>query len=210
MNILTQRIIDHKLPDIFTSNDLKRIEPENARRYQLIRDAVATGDIIRIRRGFYTRGKTLRSEPLNECVLANKLNPASYISLELALSLNNWIPEHVFAITCATSRHSYNLNTTYGRFLFVRLPQKKLFAGVQWVYLGDEPHVQAKPLKALADIIYERGYHWTSLEPLFESLRIEPEDLETLTATDFDEIQGNYEVPHVENFLAGIRKELRV
>jgi hypothetical protein len=64
MNILTQRIIDHKLPDIFTSNDLKRIEPENARRYQLIRDAVATGDIIRIRRGFYTRGKALRSEPL--------------------------------------------------------------------------------------------------------------------------------------------------
>jgi hypothetical protein len=34
------------------------------------------------------------------------------------------------------------------------------------------------------------------------------DDLETLTSADFDEIQGNYEAANVENFLAGIRKEL--
>jgi hypothetical protein len=36
------------------------------------------------------------------------------------------------------------------------------------------------------------------------------DDLGTLTAADFDEIQGNYESAHVENFLAGIRKELEL
>jgi hypothetical protein len=41
-------------------------------------------------------------------------------------------------------------------------------------------------------------------------LRLEMDDLETLTGADFDEIQGNYEASNVKNFLTGIRKELGV
>jgi hypothetical protein len=81
-------------------------------------------------------------------------------------------------------------------------------AGVHHVEIGAEPHLQAKPLKALADLIFKFNYRWTTIDPLLESLRIEAEDLETLTAADFDEIQGNYEAANVEDFLAGIRKGL--
>jgi hypothetical protein len=34
-------------------------------------------------------------------------------------------------------------------------------------------------------------YDWITLDPLVNSLRIEMDDLETLTTDDFDELDGN-------------------
>ena len=53
-----------------------------------------------------------------------------------------------------------------------------------------------------------RGVDWTGSEPLEESLRIEPESLESLTTSDFNELENNYKSCRARRFLAGLKKEL--
>jgi hypothetical protein len=210
MNAITRKIIDHKLPSVFTGDALKRLEPDDPTRRSLLADALHSGDLIRIYHDIYTLGDDHREDVVNDYLLANLIKPGSYLSLEMALRNVNWIPEHVFAHTSVTSGAPCEIRTEFGRFEYTYLPQKNYFAGVRQVHYGDETHWQAKPLKALADYVYRMGYDWDTLEPLTESLRIEEDDLATLTAADFDEVQGNYGVHNVEHFLTGIRKELAV
>jgi hypothetical protein len=192
MNRLTRTILENQLPSVFTSSEIKRLEPDDNVRYCQMNRAIASGDIIRIRRGFYTLNKIFRKDLINTLLLANLFQPQSYISMEMALSLDSWIPEAVYMYTSATLGPTRMIKTPLEYFYYLHIPQKNFMAGVHQVQIGAEPHWQAKPLKALADLIFKFDYQWTTLEPVLESLRIEMDDLETLTAADFDEIQGNY------------------
>jgi hypothetical protein len=107
-------------------------------------------------------------------------------------------------------KKTFEIRTEFARFSYTAIRQKDLFCGTELIELAEYSFREAKPLKALADYVYNIGYEWTTTHPLTKSLRIDIENLETLTAEDFDELQGNYGVPIVENFLEGIRKELRV
>jgi hypothetical protein len=215
MNRLTRSILEHALPAVFTAADVKALEPEDNARYRQMRNAFAAGDIVRICRGYYTLNRIYgRGTPCGK-VLAQKFVPDSYISLESALREANWIPEAVYVILSVTSNGNSNktktIKTPVERFYYVNVPQKNRYAGTERIlHYSGEQYVTAKPLKALADSIYERNLNWTTLDPLVESLRVEIEDLESLTAEDFNELEGNYESSLVENFLSGIRKELRV
>lgn len=210
MNRLTRSIIKQNLPPVFTQEVVKSLEPDDNVRYCQMRRALASGDIIRIRRGCYTLNKIFRKKLVNQYVLAQKFVPKSYVSFETALRNAGWIPEFVSAIKSATSDRKSFIDTPYGPFYYKNVPQKKLYVGtVRKRYNSDYYH-EAKPLKALADFIFVSMYEWTTLDPLVNSLRIETDDLETLTAADFDELEGNYEAALVERFLSGIRKQLRV
>jgi hypothetical protein len=136
--------------------------------------------------------------------------PNSYISFETALWDAGWIPEFVFEIASVSAKQSFEIRTPFAVFSYTRIKQKDMFAGTYTMNTGNDAVLEAKPLKALADYVYSFGYGWTSLKPLKHSLRIDIENLESLTAADFDEIQGNYEIATVENFLEGIRKELKL
>jgi hypothetical protein len=211
MNRLTRVILENKLPTVFTARDLKRLEPSDNVRYLQMKRAMSAGDIIKLQRGVYILNDTLRSGAIDEYYLANRFNPDSYISMEAALWLEGWMPSYFDEITSVTSRPSSFTQTSVGRFSYVHIPQKKLFAGVRVVFYGSVSHKQAKPLKALADYVYDQQNQWISLDPLVNVLQIEPEFLKNLTAQEFDEIQGNYSsAPSVEAFLDGIRRELQV
>jgi hypothetical protein len=208
MNRLTRKILEQKLPAVFTADDLRPLEQEDNKRYCQMRWALARGDIVRIRRGVYTLNKIFRKELINGHVLANKFVPNNYVSLETALRDAGWIPEFVYEIASVTSGPSRFIETIFANFSYLYIPQKNLLAGTEQIYDGEEYYREAKPLKALADYIYEKNLNWNSLDPLVKSLRIEIDDLETLTAEDFYELEGNYESVHVEEFLKGIRREL--
>jgi hypothetical protein len=210
MNRLTRSIIKQNFPPVFTQESVKSLEPDDNVRYCQMRRALASGDIIRIRRGYYTLNKIFRRELVNQYVLAQKFIPKSYISFETALRNAGWIPEFVRAIKSVTLDRKSVIDTPYGHFYYKSVPQKKLYAGTVRKLYNSDYYQEAKPLKALADFIYERNLDWTTLEPLVESLRIEMDDLETLTADDFNELEGNYESVLVERFLSGIKKELRL
>jgi hypothetical protein len=211
VNKLTRAILENRLSAVFTATDLKRLEPNDNVRYLQIKRAMQAGDIIRLRRGVYVLNEMFRNEAVDEFFLANRLDTESYISLESALWLEGWIPSYYDEITSVTSRSSSFAKTAIGRFSYTHVPQRKPFAGVREVFFGPAAHRQAKPLKALADYVYDQHNEWVSLDPLVAVLQIETEFLEILTARDFNEIQGNYMTAlYVEEFLDGIRRELHI
>lgn len=67
----------------------------------------------------------------------------------------------------------------------------------------------ATPLKALADYVYSKKLDWEGLEPLIQSLRIEPESL-PFTAQEIDELSAAYQSPRVSRFLTSLKKDLHL
>lgn len=211
MNRLIRTVFETLEQPIFSTADIQNIEPDDNVRYALVKRAMKDGDLVQIKRGLYTLSPPLRKQPLNRTSLANRLYYPSYVSMEYALSSHGWIPEGVTTVTCATPKNPVDFDTPLGRFTYKRIPQVMFFCGVETVSIDGESALQARPLKALADYIYAHKLDWTDREPLIESLRIEEEELNTLTAADFESIQGNYSTAkNVELFLAGLRKDLNV
>jgi hypothetical protein len=177
----------------------------------LLKRGVKAGEILRIRRGLYCLDRRFLSAAPNPLAMAQLVCGPSYLSMETALSWHGWIPEAVHAMVSATLGRSREFHTPLGTYVFQRIPQKALLAGVQRV-TETGAHVSyfmARPLKALADYVYAHHCDWRCAEPLRESLRVENDALESLTRADFDELEGQYRSGRVSRFLLGLRKDLR-
>jgi len=86
--------------------------------------------------------------------VANLLKPASYVSLQSALSHHGCIPEHVPSVTSVTTGRPETRHTPIGTFIFRHL-HKRLFFGYQSVTMPDGGNVfLATPEKALLDLIH--------------------------------------------------------
>jgi hypothetical protein len=210
MTRLTRSIIESSLPPVFTSDDIKKIEPDDNIRYCQMNRSVASGDIIRIRQGIYTLNQIFRKGIINVHALAQMLVPGSYISFETALWDAGWIPDFVFEMASVCQGRSLEIKTDFSVFSYTQIRQNNPLDGTYTIRSGYGPIVEAKPLKALADYVHTLDCRWDSIYPLIHSLRIDTEHLETLTSSDFTEVEGNYESKTVERFLYGIRKELIV
>jgi predicted transcriptional regulator of viral defense system len=211
MNRLIRTLFETLEQPVFSTSDIQNIEPNDGIRHNLVKRAMKDGDLVQIKRGLYTLSPPLRKGSLNRASLANRLYYPSYVSMEYALSSHGWIPEGVATVTCATSKNPADFDTPIGRFTYKRIPQVLFFCGVESVSVDGEFALQARPLKALADYVYAHRLEWRDREPLIESLRIEENELETLSSGDFESIQGNYRTaPAVEAFLAGLRKDLKL
>ena len=68
----------------------------------------------------------------------------------------------------------------------------------------------ATPWKAICDYVYCNKKNWTSLNPLFESLRIEPEDLPRPSVEELSELQSFYHQERINRFLTGVAQELNL
>jgi hypothetical protein len=205
---LMENIKQSNITSLFTSGDLYKFGYKEPYVSERLQKAVMDCEIINIKKDIYTLGTMLRKELVDNRVLAQMLVPLSYVSMEHVLSEVSWIPESVYVVTSVTQGENKYIETEYGRYDYINIPSKKFYAGVRHITEGVYEYNQAVPLKALADIIFERKYNWTTLKPLYESLRIEDDDLENLTGSDFDELHETYGISNVENFLYGIRKEL--
>ncbi len=140
---------------------------------------VASGDLIRLKKGFYTFAQPYRSQPLDMIAIANGLYAPSYISFEYALSYYGMIPERVFQITSATSKNNKLFDTAVGRFSYKKIPLSAYAIGVDWDYDEIEGgRFIATPEKALCDKIRsDRGIGTLTqgemLNYLLHDLRIE-------------------------------------
>jgi len=208
MNELTEKIAKSKINSIFTLKDVYNLGIDKNIVDEMLQEAVRKFEIINIKDEIYALGRMLRKELITDEVLAQKLVSDSYVSMEFVLSQISWIPEAVYCVTSVVKGNNKYIETKFGRFSYIHIPQKDYSAGVKYIIEGINEYKKASPLKALADIICNYGYNWTTIEPLNKSFRIEYEDLETLTKEDFDELHETYGVKNVENFLNGIRKEL--
>ncbi len=90
-------------------------------------------------------------------LIANKIYPHSYISLETAFSYYNFIPESVYAITSVTSGKTKSFKTQTGYFIYRRIKPNLLFGYDLIEYDKINYKIAFKiahPEKALCDYFY--------------------------------------------------------
>ncbi len=210
MNHLAEKAIAHTKTGIFTFGDVLTWLPHATRAavYAYIQRALKSGEVIQVRRGLYHLSRSVFPSLISTKVLANLIYGPSYVSLESALAYHGWIPEAVHNCTSVTNARPRHFDTPHGRFSYQRIKQTPLMAGVTCDESTRGSFLVATPLKALADIVAARGLDWTDSHPLILSLRIEPDDLETISSEDFDMLDGIYYSKRARVFLAGLRKDL--
>lgn len=124
-----------------------------------ISNLVRSGELVRLKKGFYTFSKPYLTKPIDLISVANTLYTPSYVSFEYALSYYGMIPERVSEITSATSKNEKLFETPVGRFSYKKVPLKAYSLGIDWIYDKNEGgRFIATPEKALCDKIrYDRG-----------------------------------------------------
>jgi len=211
MNRLTDKIFERAETGYFTNQDVVTLFPESDdERYALVKRAIANGEIIHLRRGLYCLAQKYRKKSINLYALAQHIYGPSYISLESALRWHGWIPEAVYTLTSVSLGKSKEFQTPLGVFSYTRVPQEVFYAGVDRLKEeGGDAFLMAMPLKAMADYVYVKRKDWTGLGPVVRSLRIEPEEFETVTSVEFELLLEKYKSNRVRRFLEGLRKDLQ-
>lgn len=217
MQTVTEMALERAERGVFTRDQAALwVGSRGARLDALLKRAVASREIWRLRRGLYCLPDRYLRDRINPLELAQRLHGPSYVSLETALSHHGWIPEAVQAVTSAALGRSRTFDTPLGLFSFSRVPQRRFLAGVRRVSVdgggrdAGSSFFLATPLKALADLVYVQRWDWHSAAPVVESLRVEDESLAELTGDLFDEVMSAYRAGRALRFLAGLRKDLKL
>ena len=132
---------------------------------------VRAGKLWQLRRGLYALAPPYQKHPVHPFLVANRLVPGSYVSLESALAYFELIPEHVAAITSVTARRPGVWNTPVGSMIYRHVRPEYLFGYERQEVAAGQAAFIALPEKALLDLAYlrpggdERAY--------LESLRLQ-------------------------------------
>jgi predicted transcriptional regulator of viral defense system len=152
---------------LFSIREIKKIDPAFYRRR--LNEWQEKGYIKKIIRGYYL----FSDVELNEQVLfeiANRMHQPSYISLEIALSHYNLIPESVYGITSITTRKPYQYSTPFGDFTY-RHVKPALFFGYELInYQPNKIFKLGYPEKVIIDFFYLNPHIQSPND--FESLRM--------------------------------------
>lgn len=212
MNKVPERVFERLPWSQFTTQDLAVLFPGRGdRRYGLVKRALASGEIIHIRRGLYCLARKYQKKGVNLYALAQHVHGPSYVSLESALSWHGWIPEAVHAVTSVSFKKSREFKTPLGVFSYDRVPQRVFYSEVERLAdASGNVFLMARPLKALTDYVYVRKREWAGIEAVASDLRIEPEELEQITGAMLDPLSGNYCDPRVKRFLERLREDLNL
>jgi predicted transcriptional regulator of viral defense system len=114
---------------------------------------VRSGKIIQIRRGLYAIAPPFQKRRPHPFLVANRLQKASYVSLQSALSFYGLIPEVVNVVTSVSTSRPGRVETPLGIYDFRHFKTELLF-GYQMIDLGGQSAFVATPEKALLDLIY--------------------------------------------------------
>jgi predicted transcriptional regulator of viral defense system len=128
------------------------LAPEYSQVRDKISQLIASGALIRVKKGLYVFGPEVARGPYSLETLANLIYGPSYISLEWALAHHGLIPERVAEVTSVTSKRDKAFNTPVGRFTYRYLHPSKYPVGLTRCEIDPaHPVLVATPEKALAD-----------------------------------------------------------
>lgn len=154
---------------------------------------VSTSKLWQLRRGLYAPAPPYQRTPPHPYLIANRLSPGSYVSLQSALAYYGLIPEHVAAVASVTSRRPHQWSNPAGTFLFRRLQPALLFGYRQIAVGGGQRAFVGKPEKALLDLIYLQR---AADDDYIESLRLQ--HLERLDLSELRALAGQFGKPTME------------
>lgn len=171
--------------------------------------ACQAGEILRLKPGLFVLAPLYRKSEPHPFVVAGALHAPSHISLESALAHHGLIPEAVYQVSSVTLGRSREFSTPLGVFSFRRVPARTPRAGVEaaevarnaWAFI-------ASPLRAIADAVYlnkEITWNRNGLGYLIESLRIEEDDLGSISFEALDEILDSLSNRRVRAYLEGLK-----
>jgi hypothetical protein len=209
MDLLTETAVKNAKTGLFTIADAQSwFNGGHASLLVALSRAMASGDVIHIRRGLYRLSRQLSPVLPNPYVIANLVYGPSYVSMESALEYHGLIPEAVQIVFSVTGGRAKTFATPAGTFKYLHVPQFPLMAGVE--RHDDDPsgvYFVATPLKAICDIVAARRLDWTSLEPFFESYRLDEETTRIIGKREISNLLEVYHSGRVHAFLEGLKKE---
>lgn len=214
MQTLTKKLIDASLANrVLTEDQLRRVVGDSSqRRYYLVNRAMAEGELLRLRRGSYVLAREFRSQPAHPFALAQAFDAGSYVSFETALAHHGWIPEAVRTVASVTSgrKSSRHDHPVFGSFSFhpLALDSDYFLDMVERIELTGQVALVARPVRALMDLVCLRKQEWRGLGWLVDGLRIEPEQLRSITSADIRSLSLVYRNQRVQSFLSSLAKEL--
>ncbi|SIT67125.1 Transcriptional regulator, AbiEi antitoxin, Type IV TA system [Ectothiorhodosinus mongolicus] len=155
------------------------LEGSAQRRYNLVNRALKAGELVRLKRGCYVLHPTVTGTKVHGFVVAQHLQPGSFISFETALAWHGWIPEAVrlmASVVPGRRKAEYSL-PVWGDFRFVPLAQNQGYGlvGVGRIELSSGIGLVADPLRALLDLICWRKIAPEWVPSFLQGLRLEPE-----------------------------------
>ena len=150
---------------VFSIKDIEKIDPNFHK--QRLSEWQKKGYIKKIHQGFYI----FSDLQINEQALflmANVIYSPSYISLEMAFSIYNLIPEGVYEITSVTSKKTSKFKTETGNFTYKHIKPELMF-GYKLIEYNGHNYLVAEIEKALLDYLYFNPRIKTELD--FNGLR---------------------------------------
>jgi predicted transcriptional regulator of viral defense system len=158
------------------------------------------GKVWQLRRGLYALAPPYQKSAPHPFLVANRMVPGSYVSLQSALAYYGLIPEYVPVTTSVTTQRPGGWDTPVGHFTF-RHVQADLFFGYHRLEVGGgQDAFVASPEKALLDLAY--------LQPggddpsYLESLRLQ--NLDQIKVEDLRHIADRADRPKLHRAVAGL------
>lgn len=172
---------------------------------------LASGAIVRVKKGLYCFGEAFRKEPLSREYLANLIYGPSYVSLEYALSHHGLIPERVETVTSVTTRRSRDFDTPFGAFSYRMLNGPRYAVGAILETAGKTLFLVASPEKALADKVWTdkrfSGLRVSDYDAyLSDDLRIDREALSTFDYSRLQVIATAYDSAKINNLVRYLKR----
>jgi predicted transcriptional regulator of viral defense system len=165
---------------------------------------VKDGRLIKLRKGLYSLAEPYRKIKPEPFCIANGLKPASYVSLQSALSWYGMIPEFVPVVTSVTTGRPRLIETPMGRFDFRHI-NKSFFWGYKQVELrAGQTAFVARPEKALLDLVHLTP--GSDNEEFIEELRIQ--NIEQIDKAALREFAEKAQNPKFKRALQNIERTI--
>ncbi|MBU4198986.1 MAG: hypothetical protein KKG09_03345 [Verrucomicrobia bacterium] len=212
MQKVTEKVFKLTPPGgLFDETVIHNLFPDSSdgARALMVHRACQAGEILRLKPGIFVLGPPYRKSEPHPFVVAGVLHSPSHISLESALAYHGLIPEAVYQVSGVTAGRSREFSTPLGVFSFRRVPAQAPRAGVEAVAVARNAWAFiAAPLRAIADAVYLRKeitWNRNGLGYLTESLRIEEDDLRSLSFEALDEILDSIRSRRVRAYIEGLK-----
>ena len=137
----------------FDKGWLQSVFPNNLHLTDKVRQLVATGQIIRLKRGLYVLSEELTQQPINRFLVANHLYGPSYVSQQTALRHYGLIPEAVYSVQSVTTKAARSFETPVGMFFYTSAQPQWFPIGIQMHSESNLNYLLATPEKALMDVV---------------------------------------------------------
>jgi hypothetical protein len=173
---------------------------------------LASGDIVRIKKGLYCFGEAFRREPICREYLANLIYGPSYVSLDYALGHHGLIPERVVTVTSVTTRRSREFTTPFGHYSYRTLNLPRYAVGTILESAGSVQFLIASPEKALVDKVWaDKRFSGHSVMGyrayLFDDLRISQDALREFDSSRLALIAKAYDSRKIDNLLRYLKRQ---